>query len=187
MRFIASVASYGMQIRPERTMVLATGETQQLQAPIYVKFNKGDVTAHEVEEAKARFSLRGFKQERDEVTEVSPINRLSSFDTEQAAIDNGWDEATKALVEDELMKRAKDGVDVIYVEPTPVLAPWPLYDEFTGTSEELLAKLLGDGISVSDTLRYERNNAKRPEILTMLEQEMEKQDADLAEREFIGA
>lgn len=187
MRFLSSVASFGMQVRRERTMTLADGQMQVLQEGVYIKFRQGDVTAHEVEEAKQRLPLRGFKQEQDEVTEVSPISRLSSFDTDLEAIEQGWDAETKALVESELMKRANETSFVIYVEPTPVDAPWPKYDEFVGTTEELLEKLATDGISLSDTIRYERQHANRPALIEALEQALAVQEAEDAEREFVSA
>jgi hypothetical protein len=185
MRFISQIKRWGTQIRPIREMVLATGQSQVLQEPIYVTFREGDVTSHEVELARKSFALRGFKTEMDEVTEVSPITRLSPFDTDLEAEINNWDAETKALVEEQLMKIANDQAsDIIFVAPTPVEAPWPRYDDFDGLPEELLAKLQEDGHDLSTVLRYEKQQQNRPSVIEMLEAAIETSDAD---REFIGA
>lgn len=185
MRFISQIRKWGTQIRPIREMVLATGQSQVLQEPIYVTFREGDVTSHEVELARQHFSLRGFKTEMDEVTEVSPITRMSSFDTELEAEISGWDAETKALVEEQLMKIADDPAsDIIFVAPTPVEAPWPRYDDFDGLPEELLAKLKEDGHDLDLVLRYERQHQNRASVIEMLEASLEAAEAD---REFIGA
>jgi hypothetical protein len=185
MRFISQIRKWGTQIRPIREMVLATGQTQVLQEPIYVTFREGDVTSHEVEMAREHFSLHGFKTELDEVTEVNPITRLSSFDTDLEAGLANWDAETKALVEEQLMAIANDQAsDIIFVAPTPVAIPWPRYDDFDGTPEELLAKLTEDGHDLSLVLRYERQHQNRASIIETLEASLEAAEAD---REFIGA
>ena len=188
MRFISQIRKYGVQIRPIRTMLLATGQEQVLTEPIYINFREGDVTSHEVEYARQHFSLRGFKTEIDEVTEVNPITRLSSFDTELEADLAKWDAETKALVEEELMKiAANDNSDVLFVTPTPVAIPWPRYDEFDGSPEALISKLREDGHDLATALRYEKMNQNRPAITTALEEALVVDEVSEADREFVGA
>ena len=187
MRFASQYKQYGMQIVPQREMVLATGQVQTLQEGLYVKFTTGDLSDDEIRICRESFSMHGFKTERDEVTMVDPLSRLSVFDTDLAAKEFNWTDEEKALVEETLMERSKETTFIVYLPAQVVEAPFPAYDSFDGTTEELLQKLISDGFELSKVRIYEIQSKNRPEVVKALSDELDRQGAADAEREFVVA
>src|SRR6185369_9404858 len=80
MRFVSQYKKFGMQVRPIREMVLATGQTQVQVEPIYIQFWQNDISEKEIAAAEAHWGqFAGRTLERDQVTQTPILNRLSVF------------------------------------------------------------------------------------------------------------
>lgn len=189
MRFISQYKQFGIQVRPIREMVLSTGQVQVQVEPIYIQFWQGDVSEKEIAAAEAHWpKFAGRTVERDMMTPTSILSRLSAFDTD--ADHHPWanDPEIKEMVEQTLLQKA-GGRDFIYVPRDKIAPPWPTYDEFDGSLNELLAKIRDDGYRLEDALLYEDSidGPQRPAHIAFLGEEILKRDAAEEAGDFIPA
>jgi hypothetical protein len=179
MRFVSQHEGYGAQIRVQRQRAIDGGGTEVLQPGLYVKFTPvnagGMLYENERRTALEHFVFRGQTQDIGEAIPTDPVQRLSVFDTDEAAILEGWSPADKALVEEKLSILAlTTPQEVILVADTPINAPFPNYDVFDGTPTELVVKLVEDGHDLEVVLAYESIfGQKRPEIIEALQMGIE--------------
>jgi hypothetical protein len=188
MRFVSQYKSFGMQIRPIREMVLATGQVQVMVEPLYIRFWQGDISDAEIAAAEAHWpKFAGRTVERDQVTPTPLISRLSVFDTDHE--DHPWasDPEVKEMVEEMLMSKA-GGKDYIHVPREKTAPPWPTYDDFKGNLNALLKRIEDDGYTLEAVLAYEcsPDGPRREAHILFLEEEILKRDAD-EDGDFIDA
>lgn len=179
MRFVSRFGRFGVQIRPERSEPLGTGEIRVLQTPIYAMFYPEGLEPIERELAIARWHFNGLYQEQDEVTMVPPDYRIGIFDSERAALDNGWSQHEREEVERVLSDLAERYGDIIVVPATLIPPPWPRYDDYTGSTAKLMQRLVEDGHDLDAVLTYEKATQKREDVITALEALIADADARL--------
>lgn len=187
MRFISKYGRYGVQIRPIIAYALPTGGLNTVQDPVYAFFHPMKLTPLEREMALQHWTFNGFYQEEDEVTIVAPDYRIGLFDSDEAALEQGWDPDIKKQVEDTLSDLADRFNDIIVVRSN-VPPPWPRYDEFRGTPQALVRRLVEDGHDLDAVLTYERDHQRRPKILEEIEKAISEGVVELAgdEEEVLG-
>ena len=159
MRCVAQYGKYGIQYRPYKANTDHAGVEHVLQEGIYLQFVQGELYENEEREALATFRFRGQFQHEDEATPVDPKYRLSTFDTNAAGLAR-----RVARGDRELADRALDRDPAFMVMgTTPIPKPWPLYDEFDGSGEEVVNALSALGYDLQEALDYERLfGPKRP-------------------------
>jgi len=179
MRFISQYPGYGAQIRVQRQRALGDGGVEVLTPGLYVQFksvsNGAFIYENELAAAIKTFAFRGNTQLVDEATPSDPVNRLSVCDTEEWAIQENWTEEDKLAVEARLQEIAlTTPEEVLYVESTPIAAPFPNYDAYEGDPTDLVLKLIADGFDLDRVLEYERIfGQKREDVMAQLEEAIE--------------
>lgn len=169
MRFISKWGRTKIQIQPIITENYATGLTSVIQKPLYAIFNEGGLRPEERELAMAAWTWNGFYQEQDEVTMVAPDYRIGVFDSELAQLNQDWTDEERLHVEADLVKYAAAFEDLIEVPRVLIPPPWPNYDVYAGTPEQLVALLLDQGHDIERTIQYEKAMQNRPDVLAALE------------------
>ena len=177
MRFAAKFGRFGVQIRPMIQEAYATGMAKVIQEPVYAMFEPWDLLPHERELCLAQWSFNGFYQQEDEVTVLPPDHRIGVFDSVAAALLNGWPDATREEVERVLIANASITDNIIVLPLTVVPPPWPRYEDFQGSPDMLIGKLIEDGHDLEETLAYERSSQNRPEVVSLLEELIADPDA----------
>jgi hypothetical protein len=182
MRFISQYPLYKFQVRPQRQRGQGDGTVEVLVEPIYAEFvpvhSGGMIYENEVAQAIKHFDFRGNTQGEDEATPTDPMQRLSVFDSQEAAQENHWDEEMLALVESRLTEAAQVSTqELILVSDKPIAAPFPAYDTWDGPDVEMLVvKLIEDGHDLPLVLHYERSfGPRRANIIEALETTIELQ------------
>jgi hypothetical protein len=180
MRFISQYPNYGVQIRPQRVRPMGDGTSQVVQEPLYVKFTAiddgGMLYEKEQYEAGKRLNFHGTQQEQDEATPVDLVHRLSVLDTSEDAERFGWSPEDVAEIERTLIGKTQSTPDaVMLMEEAPLTPPFPAYDGYDGTAEQLVLKLTEDGFELGEVLYYERSSfgPRRPDVIEALEQGIE--------------
>jgi hypothetical protein len=178
-RILCQYTNPHAQIRPQRQRSLGDGSIEITQEPIYARFKplREGAFLYENEELAAirHFNFHGNTQDLGQAVPTNPIDRMSVFDTDVAAKEEGWDEATQRLVEDRLRRYAEDEPSTFLIVTTsPIGKPFPAYDEYEG-DPKLLADLLDSlGCDLEEALYYEKVfGPKRPEIIEALELALE--------------
>ena len=172
MRFISKYGRYGVQIVPILAEAYAFGGVNIKRDPVYAFFEPYKLTPLEREMALQHWSFNGFYQEQDEVTIVPPDYRIGVFDSDETAIASGWDSATKQQVEETLLDLSERFDDILVVR-SQIAAPWPRYDEFRGSPQALVRRLVEDGHDLDAVLTYEREHQARPKVLEEIEKAIE--------------
>jgi hypothetical protein len=179
MRFVSQFQGYGAQIRVQRQRALGDGGVEVLQEGLYVQFLPvhagGMLYENERRHALDHFNFRGNTQDIGEAIPTDPVQRLSVCDTDEMAIQEGWSEADKRLVEDRLVEIAASvPQELLLVADTPITKPFPNYDAFDGDPTELVVKLIEDGHDLEQVLHYERAfGLQRTPIIEALENAIE--------------
>jgi len=186
MRFVSQYPLYRFQIRPQRQKALGDGGIEVTQEPIYAVFapvyGGAMLYENELAESLRHFDFRGNTQGQDEATPTDPMQRLSVFDSQEAAQKEGWDEETEKLVENRLIQAAQEvPTEVLVVADTPIAPPFPRYDEWDGPDTEMLiVKLIEDGHDLPLVLHYERTfGPRREKIIAALEETIELQKENI--------
>jgi hypothetical protein len=205
MRFISHYRNFAVGIFPRSVEILPGGVEREIRPGLTAHFVHGDVTAEELRFAESTFAFHGRTLGEDTVTLTPIIGRLSTYDTEnpenvelyhridqqmegQPTMDGRgvWAEGyTKALVEAKLSERA-DGDMFAKVPEETVAAPWPRYNEFAGSIDELVARLRQDGHHLPAVLAYEKQNLRRPDVMKAIEAALE-EHAEVESEEFVEA
>jgi hypothetical protein len=186
MRFISKYGRFGVQIQPIRAHALAEGGMHISQEPVYAFFHPYKLTPLEREMALAHWTFNGFYQELDEVSIVPPDYRIGHVESDEAALENGWDPDMKRRVEVELERLAEAFTDILVVRST-IPPPWPRYDEFRGTPQALVRRLIEDGHDLDAVFTYERDHQSRPKVLEEITKAIESGGVEVnAEEEVLG-
>jgi hypothetical protein len=170
MRFVSRWGRFSIQLRPIIQEAYATGMAKILQDPIYARFTPDRLNHIDRETAMKTWSnWNGSYQEMDEVTIVPPDYRIGVYDTDEAAMQNGWDDDTKQFVDDALVEYAVRYDDIAIVPKTLIEPPWPKYDSFKGSVPSLMRKLVEEGYDLELVLEYENAVQGRGKIVEALE------------------
>lgn len=189
MRFIAHSRVFQIQCIEQRERPGPFGP-EVIRPGYTAEFRYADVTTEDVAFAEQAFQgeLNGRTYELDEVTPTTILNRLSTFDTEAPEnvkrfleIDqNTWNPATKEygmpegttkhLVEQKLLERQSAGNQFALVQEPTLAPPWPSYNDFVGSVDDLAMKVLDDGYNVSSVIAFEksRDGLKRVDVIEAL-------------------
>lgn len=198
MRFISQARRMRVQIQAGRSEYLAGGVERPIIPNINVQFVDHDVTDDEIKYAAEAFSgINGRKLLRDEVTMEPLRNRMSGFDTDWPDNVREWEELDeqfgkepgyhKRLVEEKLLSRSGPDTDILLVQEVRVPAPWPRYNDFAGTFEELAQRVVDDGYDLAQVLAYERQNLNRRELVELYETMLADQAQAEASGEYVRA
>lgn len=123
--------------------------------PIIAIFKRGGATPREAQIALERFTIKGLADGEN------PVRRLSIYDTDEEAREQGWDDELKAQVEEALNKGQNQ--DYFRIEADKAPKPWPSYDE---TPEESIVDIANVvGVSLEDVLVYEKENQNRESVV----------------------
>ena len=178
MRFVSRYGGFGVQIRPQYVEAYATGGARVVQVGVHAYFKVEEARAVEIDLAKQYWTTwNGSFQQEDEVTTVPPDYRIGAFDSEQAQIDAGWTDETREEVERYLIDHAARFNDILVIPATLVPAPWPRYDEYTGSTKALVRKLVDEGHNLDEVLEYERATQRRDDLILALEELISDTDA----------
>lgn len=169
MRFASKYGRFGVCIRPQIQEAYATGMAKVIQEPVYAMFEPWQLLPHERELAISRWSFNGFYQQEDEVTVLPPDHRIGVYDSEYDAQLKGWSDEIRQEVERALIVNAELTDNILILPRSAFAPPWPRYDDFIGTSDRLIARLIEDGHNLAEVLAYERSALDRPEVVEALE------------------
>lgn len=123
------------------------------------EFRQAGLTPHEREQVLARFTFNGLAEGED------AMRRVSIYDTDQEAADQGWDAETKAAIEQNLIEGQNEWYFLL--EEKKAAKPWPTYD--SQTPKQILDTLAATGAEVEGVLLYERENKNRSTLISELE------------------
>ena len=165
-RFVARFRSYSHGVRPGIVEHIAPGQTRPVVRELEAKFDHRGLTEYEKEVALQKLRFPGLPEDKDTRTDVSPISRLSVFDSERARKTFGWSEEEEALVVQTLRESHLNGVEFFEVEQPKRPIPWNGYDELE--IEKVLEAVEITGINPAEVLAYERENQAREELVLAL-------------------
>lgn len=185
MRFLSKYGRFATSVRRQINEHYATGQSSTVQAQVVAQFHEGGLTPEERELAVTHWVFEGSYQNMDEVSTVPPDYRIGVFDSEQAQLEQGWSDEIRIEVEQHLIQHSQRFEDVLVVPRVHIPPPWPRYDDYDGTPEMLVAKLIEDGHSLEAVLTYEKAMQNRPEIVSTLEEAIAIPELQL-EEEVIG-
>lgn len=177
-RYLSQYGAFKITVRRgQSTLVHGSGGpiVHEVVAPHIAFFRKAGVTAWERDFAVKHFGFRGVGDGED------PIDRISSYDTEEEAQRLGWSDEEKQRVEQFLDAHAAQTTDYFRVEKPALPAPWPKYDELLPAGRrtaELVAIQIAEtvqnlGLDPDGVIAYERENRNRDEVINALMPETE--------------
>lgn len=164
MRFVSPYPRYSIQVKAQDSILVpdAQGIAREIikNEQVVCDFQQGGIMEWEVEAAFERFTFSGLAEG------VNPVTQLSVFDTEGAALSFGWDDTTRAAVEEKLLTHA--GSDYIHVAKPKVATPWGNYDQMS--AEDILATQKTTDFDPTHIRLYEHENKARVTVLKAMEE-----------------
>lgn len=169
MRFVSQYTNFVINVRNPRKKFTDYGVEVEDEG-VMAEFDSGSWDGRDMEVALANFKFRGIFQFEDEATPVPPAYRLSVYDTDIKAEELGWSDEEKAEIERRLLAAKSLGKDFVLVHEIAMAPPWPAYDEFAGSAEELAAQVLDLGFSLDEVVAYETSKwgQQREDVLDAL-------------------
>lgn len=200
MRFISHSRRFQVLILSP-VKVIENGIEREIAPMLIAQFKQGDLTAEELEFAERKWekTAHGRTLEQDQVTKTPLIGRLSTYDTNDPAVQAEYEEVDRVLegkphaklprgqvwkdgdaeriTIERLMHTMQltGGADFAVIEEAVVPAPWPAYNEFPGSVEDLVEVLVAQGHHLPQVLQYERQNLKRHAVIAALEAKLDEQ------------
>jgi hypothetical protein len=189
-RYVAKYKKYSINFQADVVEDYATGRSRTIIPLINLQFDvAGSLLPWEVEAALAHFKFDGLTTEMDEMTPISPLYRLSVFDSQQFVDANRGlkvvdDEGnvkplTVAMIDEFLDGREEAGTDYLRVDAPQMVAPWPAYPKLVAGGrgnttasvvEKIVAKVREDEYDPAEVIAYERQNLNRPDVIAALEE-----------------
>jgi hypothetical protein len=183
MRFVSRYGRYGIQLRPQILEAYATGQSKIIQDSIWANFSPDILTHIDRETALKTWShWNGSYQEMDEATTIPPDYRIGVYDSDAAAIREGWDEELHQWVDEQLVDFVNRYNDIAIVPKTLLDPPWPKYDSFKGSVPALMRKLVEEGHDLNEVLVYEEAVQGRGKIIEAINELLSDPEA----REALG-
>lgn len=176
-RFVARYAAYSHGVREEIAEQFARG-TRVIQKPLEAKFDPRGLTEFEKEKAQAELQFHGLPKDKETDSNVSPVSRMSLFDSEEAQKQNRWTDEEHDLVVNTLRESDRLGLDYIEVDSPKRPAPWASYDKLTDP-EQIAELAVATGAPIADVLAYERENENRDDVIEALEEALGESDSDV--------
>lgn len=178
MRFVSQFTNFIINIRSPKKKFTEFG-VDIVEEEIVAEFSNREWNQRDLETALASFRFRGQYQYEDQATPVTPTYRISVYDTEEEALRQGWDEETKLLVEKRLMEAGSYGSNFVAVTEVALQPPWPTYNQFEGSPEELVVQALDLGYDPETIIVYEESKwgLRRPEVIEAFRSAIEARDA----------
>jgi hypothetical protein len=168
MRFAAKYGRFMVQIRPLVQEIYATGGVHVIQEGVFAEFRPEGLKPFERELVLQHWVFNGAYQELDEATHIQPDYRIGVLDTLVEQQQRMWSDETRELVEKTLIELQYFD-NVLLLPSTHIPPPWPTYDDWAGTPEELVVRLGEQGFDLETTLEYELASKNRPEVVKELE------------------
>lgn len=111
-----------------------------------------------------------------------PFERCGIVDTDDLAVKENWDPATKTEVE--AILRRGSGTLYVVAEPNKASKPWPNYDSLHADDDfeaafAISKKVTEDGYSPKAVLAYEVENSNRAPVVDALGLLVQEADADV--------
>jgi len=160
------------------------------------EFNRNAITEADLHFAEKVFlnefgQIQGQTVMGDEVTPTPFVDRLSVFDTEEAAVREQWDARTvtdvygkttpfKQYVETYLSEHGVSHPDYRLVIELPAQPPWPRYEQFQGSLEQLVERLIEDGYDLLEVIRYEEQTGHRQQVIEALRERLRERQEEIA-------
>jgi hypothetical protein len=173
-RFVARYARYSHGVREEIAEAFARG-TRVIQKSLEAQFDPRGLTDFEKETAAQTLSFHGLPKDSETDSDVSPMSRLSLFDSEEAQKHYRWTDEEHDLVVDTLRTSDRNGLDFIEVSAPKRPAPWNGYDKLTD-AKQIVELTLATETPVENVLAYERENEDREDVIAALEEIHEPSD-----------
>jgi hypothetical protein len=135
------------------------------QRELVAKFSPDLRTDADLAFAKSTFNFRGLPI-REGGQEISPAYRVSVFDSEVAALQNGWTSDEEALVVEALRAASPSPM---FAEIVPVAAekPWNGYDELVD-ADRIVELALAIDADLDKVAQYETENLNREDVIEAL-------------------
>lgn len=197
MKAISHIRNYSLVILTDVKEILGSGQERPL-VPLYTAvFKQGDLTAEELAFAERLYGTQahGRTYETDEVTPITLLQRLSSYDTSDPIVQADFDTIDRTmeglehssltrgsvwrygymqeLTEATLLQRSINSDVFAIFEETPLAPPWPTYDTFPGDEQDLLEVLMEQGHHLPAVLAYELQSKQHPGLVGLLEEQLE--------------
>jgi hypothetical protein len=178
MRFVSQYTNFVLNIRNPKKKFTEYG-VDVVEDEIVAEFDPRSWNQRDLETAIASFRFKGLFQHEDEATPVHPAYRISVYDTDEMAMREGWDEETKAFVEQRLLTGQNFGRNYVAVTELALDPPWPSYDQFEGKPQELVEQVLALGFDLEEVATYESSKwgQQRDEVLAALQAATEARDS----------
>jgi hypothetical protein len=182
-RAISPYSEYGVWlISPKEKVIMdasGIGHREVLEKGAFAQFQSGQLLDHEIEVALENFNFTGLPEG------VSPLTRISSFDTEVYCLQYPESErdAMQAQLDNRLEQHAERFPGEIRVVPHPKPEiPWPSYD--TMGVEEILGFQKALWVKPEKIRLYELDNANRSEIVEAM---LDKEDPNRVKGDLVEA
>jgi hypothetical protein len=177
MRFVSQYTNFVLNIRNPKKKFTEYG-VDVIEDEIVAEFDPRSWNQRDIETAIASFKFKGLFQHEDEATPVHPAYRISVYDTDEMALREGWSEEEKTFVESRLMSGQNYGRSYVLVSELALDPPWPAYDQFEGTPQELAEQVLMLGYDLEDVIAYESSKwgQQREDVLVALQAAIEARD-----------
>lgn len=155
----------------------ATGAVLKVHPALSVQFQPHGAPPDWAKDAVQKLANWGVGVGLDE----DPFSRCGHLDTDDEATRQNWTDKDRAFVEQALINAPSNGVEYVICSAPKTAKPWSTYDEFV--DEDAVAKILYTidltGADPKATLRYERENLDRDDVVEALEALVEKDAEDV--------
>lgn len=167
-RFVARYGAYSVGIRPASEERLGhDGKMVPAKRRLEAEFQNRLVGNDDVALAVSTFQFRGLPEDIDTNEHISPVYRLSVWDSEEARRYEGLSDDEVDLIIETLRNDPGYGLDHVEITAPVAVAPFPTYDELSEDEILQLAKIAG--LSLEAIAEYERQNKNRESLLKRLE------------------
>lgn len=168
-RFVAKAANYTHgALAGHEQYIDFQGKIVPAQRAVIANFQRTLVNDEDFILGATALVHTGLPMSEDTEQDVSPRSRMSVWDSEWAAVNEGWrpDEIESII---EALRNSPDrGSDFVECEEAKTAKPWPTYDEFEDAFE--IATLVNQlGIDPKVVVKYELENQNRESVLDAIQ------------------
>lgn len=184
MLFVSRATHFSVGIRSTVDLQTHNNTGVPVRQGLIVDFRPGGIPEWAKQQAAEVFGHQpGLAHDED------PTWRYSMLDTNAEAFIRGWDDATRAEVEDKLLRNPNNGNDYVLVDKPRLKPPWPNYDQLVprgkrtmeNVAQQIASKVHADGYDRDYVIAYESENQNRREVIVALQAEVVEPEEDLIE------